>query len=108
MDFEGLDPQNGCSRIDGVRFVQKGHVHENVCKMNENGNSNGTQKGALRQFVRHRLLIAFVMPFYLVLAPKLAPKCTRCAVSFKSHFLWFPPTDKKRANREPEGTPKGG
>ena len=56
MDFGSLDPENGCFRIDGVRFVQKGHVHENVCEINENGSSNGAQKGALRQFVRHRFV----------------------------------------------------
>ena len=59
MDFESLDPQNACFRIDGVRFVHKRHVHKNVRKINQKENQHGAQNGALRNFIRHRFLMYF-------------------------------------------------
>ena len=54
MDFESLEPPGTRSRLDGVRFVHKVHVHEKVreyTKMKPKGTLKGSQGVSLDPLV---------------------------------------------------------
>ena len=107
MDFEGLDPQNGCSRIDGVRFVQKWRVHENVWKWMKM-RAEMTEKWSSAPHLSASFFDRFGKGILSGFGSQTGSKNFTCALSFWCHFGWFLPKDKKRGKRDQEGTAKGG